>query len=68
MGKMILVFTKKWKEVDEVKFMGKARLVGEVEKDGRELLVWQFYGNEEEVEKIFGGLLVKVVEVGNNGD
>ncbi|MEM5866349.1 MAG: hypothetical protein QXG39_00315 [Candidatus Aenigmatarchaeota archaeon] len=65
---ILLVITNKWEEVSEVKFRGKARLVGEIEKDGKEFLVWQFYGDEEELAKTFRGLEYKIIKINNGGE
>lgn len=57
----ILVITKKWKNVNEAKFLGSARLIGEIENE-KEYLVWQFYGEKDSIKKIFGDLLINFIE------
>ena len=59
----LIVITKKWQQLDELKFAGKARLVGEITND-KEYLLWQFIeGDVAEAKKIFGPYLIKSMEV-----
>jgi hypothetical protein len=59
---MIIIITKKWEQLDEVKFRGKARLIGEINENNVEYLLWQFYGKKDEIKPIFNDLIVKILE------
>jgi len=60
--KKTLVITKKWQELTETKFLGKAKLIGEF-SNSESYLVWEFLGDGNSAKKIFGSFLVKVLEV-----
>jgi len=60
---MLLVITKKWQNLNEIKFEGLARLVGEVSEGEKEYLVWQFFGDKDEAERVFKNLIVRIEEV-----
>lgn len=56
----LLIVTKKWQNLNEAKFGGRARIIGEL-SDGEEYLLWDFKGTEEEANTIFGTFLVKCI-------
>jgi hypothetical protein len=59
---MIIIITKKWEHLEESKFRGKARLVGEINTNDKSYLLWQYEGKKDEIKSIFGNLIVKILE------